>query len=281
MQIKTIVALQDALNKLNENKQIIGLVPTMGALHDGHLALIEHAYKDCDYVVVSIFVNPTQFNNATDLQKYPRNIKADIDLLHQQNPKTIVFTPSVEEIYQSGVVAETFDFGSITKFMEGEYRQGHFNGVGTIIKHLFTIVKPHKAYFGEKDYQQLRLIKKLVEITKQPVQVKGSPTYREVSGLAKSSRNKRLNKQELETATLLHKSLKFADKNFSKLTIHEIKEEVKKLFATEKQLDLEYFEIAAVDDLIPTETKVEGKKYRAFIAAVINDVRLIDNISLN
>ncbi|MCH8534186.1 MAG: pantoate--beta-alanine ligase [Flavobacteriaceae bacterium] len=281
MQIKTVEALKDALNLLTQKNQIIGLVPTMGALHDGHLALVEHAYKDCDYVVVSIFVNPTQFNNSSDLQKYPRNLEADVSLLHQQNSKTIVFTPSIEEIYKEGVVAETFDFGSITKFMEGEFRQGHFDGVGTIIKHLFNIVQPHKAYFGEKDYQQLSLIKKLVEITKQPVEIIGSPTYRETSGLAKSSRNKRLDEQQLEVATLLHRSLLYAKNNFNKLSISEIKEKVKGLFDQEKRLDLEYFEFAAVDDLIPTEDKVENKKYRAFIAAVINDVRLIDNISVN
>lgn len=281
MQIKTIVALEETLNQLNKNQQIIGLVPTMGALHDGHLALIEHAYKDCDYVVVSIFVNPTQFNNASDLQKYPRNIEADVRLLHQQNSKTIVFTPSVEEIYKGGVTAESFDFGSITKHMEGEFRQGHFDGVGTIIKHLFNIVKPHKAYFGEKDYQQLRLIKKLVEITQQPVQIIGSPTYREDSGLAKSSRNKRLNEQELEVATLIYKSLQLAKEKFNQSSIIEIKKNIQKLFEEEQQLDLEYFEIATEDNLIPTDIKREGKKYRAFIAAVINEVRLIDNLSLN
>ncbi len=281
MQVTTIKALDKTLNKLRKEQQIIGLVPTMGALHEGHLALVDHAYKDCNIVVVSIFVNPTQFNNASDLEKYPRNLADDIDLLYKNNSKTIVFTPSIREIYKKDIKAEDFDFGSITQYMEGEYRQGHFNGVGTIIKHLFEIVKPHKAYFGEKDYQQLQLIKKLVKITQQPVIIVGSPTYREPSGLAKSSRNKRLSNSELEKAAILFKALSIAKNNFNQLSFSEIKEEIKTLFEKEECVKLEYFEIAEEENLIPTGTKKEQKKYRAFIAAVINEVRLIDNMAIN
>ncbi|MFO7702672.1 pantoate--beta-alanine ligase [Psychroflexus maritimus] len=281
MQVRTIEVLQSELHKVKNRGEIIGLVPTMGALHDGHLALVNHAFESCDCVVVSIFVNPTQFNNASDLNHYPRDVERDVELLQKNKANTIIFTPSVEEIYKESVKAEEFDFGSITQFMEGEFRQGHFNGVGTIIKHLFEIVQPHKAFFGEKDYQQLRLIKKLVQITKQPVEVIGSPTYRETSGLAKSSRNKRLNKKQLETATLIYQALTFAKDNFNQLSIAEIKHQVIQLFEQEHQLELEYFEIASTHDLVPTETKKAEVTYRAFIAAVINEVRLIDNMALN
>lgn len=273
--------LQTELSKALLKQQKIGLVPTMGALHSGHLALIGEAKQVCEQIVVSIFVNPTQFNNATDLEKYPRNLKKDLAKINHSYPNAIVFAPEITEIYGKNVIAEEFDFGSLTTFMEGEYRTGHFNGVGTIVKRLFDVVQPHYAFFGEKDFQQLRVIQKLVEITKQPVQVKGCPTQREVSGLAKSSRNERLTNEQKEKAAIIFEALQRAKTNFELMEIPEIKNEIKKIFESHPAFVLEYFEIADVKHLVPTEIKKPNTQYRAFIAAFVNEVRLIDNLALN
>ncbi|MGO1728588.1 MAG: pantoate--beta-alanine ligase [Flavobacteriaceae bacterium] len=280
MDIADSQKLQKEVVKLKEQKKIIGLVPTMGALHHGHLTLVDFAFQYCDYVIVSIFVNPTQFNNAGDLKNYPKNHQSDYDLLMSNNPNTIVFSPSVEGIYGNQVQAEEFDFGSIVQYMEGQFRSGHFNGVGTILKHLFDIVKPHKAFFGEKDYQQLALVKKLVQITGQDVEVIGCPTSRTASGLAESSRNFRLTEKQLDEAALIHLSLQKAKAAFhAEKDIQEIKTIVKSLFDASQGLDLEYFEIAAADDLVPVTQIKSDNSYRGFMAAFSGDVRLIDNIA--
>ncbi|GGE25384.1 pantoate--beta-alanine ligase [Psychroflexus planctonicus] len=273
--------LQTKLKKAVNKQQKVGLVPTMGALHSGHLALIGEAQKICEQVVVSIFVNPTQFNNASDLEKYPRNLEQDLAQIQSSYPNVIVFAPEVSEIYGKNVAAEEFDFGSITTFMEGEYRAGHFNGVGTIIKRLFNLVKPDFAFFGEKDFQQLRVIQKLVEITEQPVKVVGCATQREVNGLAKSSRNQRLTEEQKEKAAIIYQALETAKNKFNQSSIAEIKTEIKGIFEAYPEFELEYFEIADVKHLVPTETKQTNTPYRAFIAAFVNEVRLIDNIALN
>lgn len=281
MNISTNTALQEQIQDLKAHKKIIGLVPTMGALHEGHLSLVNFAYQYCDVVVVSIFVNPTQFNNSGDLEKYPRNFEKDYQLLISNNPKTIVYTPSINHVYGEDVKAEDFDFGSIVSYMEGQYRQGHFNGVGTVLKRLFAIVKPHKAFFGEKDFQQLQLVKKLVEITQQPVEVIGSPTLRMSNGLAESSRNYRLTPAEVEEASLIYKALSQAKTMFNDFSINEIKSSIQDLFEDHQLLELEYFEVAPTSTLIPAQTKKTHLNYRAFIAAYIRDVRLIDNLALN
>lgn len=273
--------LQTKLKKAVNKQQKVGLVPTMGALHSGHLALIGEAQKICEQVVVSIFVNPTQFNNASDLEKYPRNLEQDLAQIQSNYPNVIVFAPEVSEIYGKNVAAEEFDFGSITTFMEGEYRAGHFNGVGTIIKRLFNLVKPDFAFFGEKDFQQLRVIQKLVEITEQPVKVVGCATQREANGLAKSSRNQRLTEEQKEKAAIIYQALETAKNKFNQSSITEIKTEIKGIFEAYPEFELEYFEIADVKHLVPAETKQKNTPYRAFIAAFVNEVRLIDNIALN
>ena len=279
MLLKTISDFYHIVDKQLPN--LIGLVPTMGALHEGHLFLIEQAKKDCDCVVVSIFVNPTQFNDPNDLSKYPRTLDQDLESIRNIDSNILVYAPSVDEIYPDGSNAEHFDFGTLSKFMEGQFRQGHFDGVGTVLKRLFNLVKPHKAYFGEKDYQQLAVVKKLVEITEQQVEVIGCETYRETNGLAKSSRNKLLSPEEKNQADILITCLKLAKSNFNTKPISEIKKMVKSAFNSSEFFTLEYFEIASDGDLVPTETLEGNKKYRAFIAAYCNGVRLIDNIALN
>lgn len=273
--------LQTELEKAKSKSQKIGLVPTMGALHSGHLALIGEALQFCDVAVVSIFVNPTQFNNPTDLEKYPRHLDQDVAQILSAYPRTFIYAPDVTDVYGDEVEAEQFDFGSITKFMEGEFRTGHFNGVGTIIKRLFQLVQPDYAFFGEKDFQQLRVIQKLVEITQQPVKIIGCKTQREDNGLAKSSRNERLNSTEKEEAKIIHEALLLAKSQFSHKSISEIKENINQLFLKHPAFQLEYFEIADVKNLIPTEYKTTNTQYRAFIAAIVNQVRLIDNMAIN
>ncbi len=280
MVIKSKESLHKTL-EINKNKgETLGLVPTMGALHDGHLALINFAYKFCDVVVVSIFVNPTQFNNASDLEKYPRHIEKDAAFLKKHNSKTLVFTPNVEEVYADGLKSESFNFGSIVDYMEGEFRAGHFNGVGSVLKRLFTIVNPDKAFFGEKDYQQLIAVKKLVNITGQEVEIIGCPTSRNEFGLAQSSRNFRLNDTQLKEAELIFEALTQSKSMFDDYSILDIEKEVKKRFQ-QSALELEYFSIVKTKDLIPTTTKEPKEAYRGFIAAFLGNVRLIDNMALN
>ncbi|WP_019037033.1 pantoate--beta-alanine ligase [Psychroflexus tropicus] len=281
MVIDSKLSLQQRLDEFRKEGKTIGLVPTMGALHDGHLSLIDFAYSYCDKVVVSIFVNPTQFNNASDLEKYPRDIEGDAKFLTNHQPETIIFTPEVSEIYNDKVESESFEFGSIIQYMEGEFRTGHFDGVGSVLKRLFTITKPDKAFFGEKDFQQLQVVKSLVNITGQDVEIIGCPTSRNEFGLAQSSRNFRLTKQELKEAELIHEALSKAKNMFASNSIENIENQVKTMFQEHASFDLEYFSIAKVSDLIPTKTKESGQKYRAFIAAYLGEVRLIDNIAIN
>lgn len=268
-------------NSLKKENKTIGLVPTMGALHAGHMSLVEMALANNDIVFVSIFVNPTQFNNQNDLLKYPRTLNRDIDLLKAVSNKLVVFAPSVEDIYQKNVRAVKFDFDGLENEMEGEFRKGHFDGVGTIVKQLLEIVKPDNAYFGEKDFQQLQIIKKLVEKFKIPVNIVGCKIHREPNGLAMSSRNMRLKPGYIKIAPFIYKTLKSAKKKFGTESANQVTEWVKKQFDNQKLLKLEYFKIADVNTLKEVKRKSSKKKYRAFIAVYAGDVRLIDNIALN
>ena len=269
------------ITALKKAGKTIGLVPTMGALHRGHLSLVEIALSQNDIVFVSIFVNPTQFNNQNDLVKYPRTLKQDIDLLKTLNKNIVVFAPSVEDIYDNNVNAVNFDFDGLENEMEGEFREGHFDGVGTIVKQLLEIIKPDNAYFGEKDFQQLQIIKKLVEKFHIPVNIVGCKIHREPSGLAMSSRNMRLKPDHKKAAPLIYKTLKSARKKFGTESASQITEWVKKQFENNKYLKLEYFKIADINTLKQVKRKSSKKKYRAFIAVYADDVRLIDNIALN
>ncbi|PJE41321.1 MAG: pantoate--beta-alanine ligase [Flavobacterium sp.] len=259
----------------------IGFVPTMGALHEGHLSLLRAAVANNDLTVISIFVNPTQFNNADDLAKYPRTLEADVAKIKTVSDKIIVFAPSVDDIYQGNTVSESFNFDGLEHQMEGQFRPGHFNGVGTIVKRLFEIVKPTNAYFGEKDFQQLQIVKKMTAKEKLPVTVIGCPILREPNGLAMSSRNERLTDAERKEAAIIYKILKESRKLFAQKSAAEVTQWVQKSFAKHPAFALEYFQIADEATLLPCVRKSQNKKYRAFIAVFVNNVRLIDTISLN
>lgn len=273
-----IKSLQQKIKSL-KNGTTIGFVPTMGALHEGHLSLVEKAKIENDIVVVSIFVNPTQFDNADDLINYPKTIEKDLSLLKSFNCD-IVFTPTPEEIYADDIQSQSFDFDGLEFQMEGKFRAGHFNGVGTIVERLFEIVKPHKAYFGEKDFQQIQIIRKMVEKRKLPVQIIACPIHREKDGLAMSSRNMRLTKAQRTAAPFIYETLKKAKAEFGTKNASEVVKWVENEFKNHPILRLEYVEIADEDTLLPVETKNPTKKYRAFIAVFAGNVRLIDNISL-
>jgi pantoate--beta-alanine ligase len=268
------------LSNVNAQKDTVGFVPTMGALHAGHLSLLKKSIENNAFTVISIFVNPTQFNNAEDLDKYPRTLESDVEKIKTISDKILLYAPSISDIYEQELQSETFDFGGIEHQMEGKFRPGHFDGVGTVVKKLFEIVKPNRAYFGEKDFQQLQIVKKLVEIENLPVTIVGCEIYREQNGLAMSSRNERLSKEERATAAMLYKTLKEAKELFATHTPSEVKEFVSTVFENHPLITLEYFEIANETTLVPTETKTEGISYRAFLAVFINNIRLIDTITL-
>ncbi|MDC6388118.1 pantoate--beta-alanine ligase [Maribacter sp. PR1] len=278
--IKTKKELDKKLRSKSPIKSL-GLVPTMGALHQGHMALVEKAVSENDQVVVSIFVNPTQFNNSDDLKKYPKDLKKDLALIENISSEIIVFAPSVDEIYQKYIVSKKYDFHGLDKVMEGEFRDDHFNGVGTIVEQLFKIISPDKAYFGEKDFQQLCIIKKLVETQKIPVQIIPCPIIRESHGLAMSSRNERLSMEMRLKAGFIYKTLKTAKDKFGTKSALKVKEWVDNQLLKNDDFELEYFEIADVETLTPLKRKINNRKYRAFIAVYAEEVRLIDNIALN
>jgi len=268
------------LQSLKAQKKTIGFVPTMGALHKGHLSLISQAKKINDIIVVSIFVNPTQFDNIEDLIKYPKTLENDTKLLESVSCD-VLFYPSVEEIYNENIVSDAFDFDGLEHQMEGKFRDGHFNGVGTIVKTLFEIVVPHRAYFGQKDFQQLQIIKKMVKKHRINIKIKGCAIFREEDGLAMSSRNTRLNKEQREAASFIYKTLKQARKKFSLENVNNVTEWVEDQFKNQNLFNLEYFTIADEKTLETIKNKESGKKYRAFIAIFAGEIRLIDNIRLN
>jgi len=272
-------SLQENLTKI-KTEASIGFVPTMGALHAGHLSLIKKAKAENTIIVVSIFVNPTQFDKKEDLSNYPRTIEKDFALLKSVNCD-IVFIPSVKEIYNNNIKTLSFSFDGLEFEMEGKHRKGHFDGVGTVVKRLFEIVKPHKAYFGEKDFQQLQIIKKLTKKYAIPVQIIGCEIFREDDGLAMSSRNVRLTELQRREAPFIHKTLKAARLKFKENSIKEIIKWVENEFEKNAVLNLEYFEIANVKNLKSAKRKSKKSAYRGFIAVFAGNVRLIDNIALN
>jgi pantoate--beta-alanine ligase len=265
---------------INQNKSI-GFVPTMGALHEGHLSLLKNSLSENDITVMSIFVNPTQFNNAEDLDKYPRTLERDVQIMLALSNSIIVYAPEVEDIYEGNTVSENFEYDGLENQMEGKHRPGHFDGVGTIVKRLFEIVQPNKAYFGEKDFQQLQIVKKLVSKYNIPVEVIGCPIHREPNGLAMSSRNERLSAIAKEKAAIIYQILSDAKKLFQTNSAEETILFVENKFKKHPEFQLEYFEIADEATLLPVSQKVSDKKYRGFIAIFIENIRLIDNISLN
>ena len=276
--LKSKKTLIDYVERQREMGKKIGFAPTMGALHQGHLSLYKAAKKENDEVISSIFVNPTQFNNPDDFQKYPKTLEKDLELLEKAGVDA-VYVPNVEEMYPDGLNSKKYDFDGLENEMEGKYRPGHFDGVGTIVEELFRQVQPHNAYFGEKDYQQLAIIKKMVEKTKLPVKIHGVPTLREEDGLAMSSRNVRLTETQRKEATIIYETLTKVKEWFKVISVEEIKLRVPEIFRN-SNFELEYFVIADEKTLKETDYFYKDKNYRAFIVAYADTVRLIDNMHL-
>ena len=273
---KTLV---DYIERHKEMGKKIGVAPSMGALHLGHISWYETAKKENDEIISSIFVNPTQFNNPDDFEKYPQTLENDLKLLEKAGVDA-VYVPKAIDIYPEGLKSKHYDFDGLDNEMEGKYRPGHFHGVGTVVEELLRQVQPHNAYFGEKDYQQLAIIKKMVEKTKLPVKIHGVLTLRENSGLAMSSRNLRLTEKQRKEATIIYETLLKVKEWFKVLSVKEIKERVEKIFQ-DSNFELEYFIIADEKTLKETDFFYKDKSYRAFIVAYAGDVRLIDNMHLD
>lgn len=268
------------LSALLSDHQPIGFVPTMGALHEGHISLIQESVKRKLFTVASIFVNPTQFNNQADFEKYPIDTEADLEKLEKAGCE-VVFLPSKDELYPSGDIQTKYihDFGKLETTVEGAFRPGHFKGVGQIVHILFECVKPAAAFFGQKDFQQLQVIKLLNEKTNAGIDIVGMPTIRESDGLAMSSRNRRLSVPQREAAVLLYKALSDAKAMALNSSTEQIKQHVKGLFDENKIMELEYFEIINPYDFEPIEGNVSDPAH-AVIAAYAGEIRLIDNLAL-
>lgn len=278
---KTKKTLLDYIERQKEMGKKVGFAPTMGALHQGHISLYEAARKENDLVISSVFVNPTQFNNASDLEKYPRTIEKDIETLERSGFVDAVYIPEVSDIYPEGLKSREYEFDGLENEMEGKFRPGHFNGVGTVVEELFRQVKPDNAYFGDKDYQQLAIIKKLVEKQNISVKIYGVPIYREKNGLAMSSRNKRLDHEQCKAAKVIYETLVKVNDWFRIITVSEIYQRVKDIFENQRGMVLEYFEIADEATLKETDFFYKDRNYRAFIVVFVGDVRLIDNMHLD
>lgn len=278
--MEIIYSSKELIQRLAEMRQFgrPGFVPTMGALHKGHLSLVEKAAGENKIVVVSIFVNPNQFNNRKDLEKYPRNLESDIKLLEPAGAH-ILFAPANEEIYPEPDT-RVFDFEGLDQVMEGKFRPGHFNGVAQVVTRLFELVKPDKAYFGEKDFQQLAIIKLITRKLKLPVEIVSCATVREANGLAMSSRNELLTPEQRKNAGIIFKTLSAA-KNKSGLTIHELKRWITAEINKNCFLDVEYVEIVDQNSLKPIRNRNQKVKKVICAAVWCGDVRLIDNFELD
>ena len=280
-----VLRTKDEIRRFREHLQneglSLGLVPTMGALHEGHLELVRRACRENHRVLVTIFVNPTQFNNPEDLQKYPKTLEADLEKLQDLDGSISVFAPEISEMYGDSPTPRKYDFGALESVMEGVYRPGHFDGVATIVEALLRLISPDRVYFGEKDYQQLQIIREMVRQKELPVTIIPCPVVREPDGLAMSSRNALLTKRLSNEAAFLYEALKKAKISFGMKNAKEVEENVREAFKMHPDLKLEYFEIADAETLLPVSAKEVNKKYRAFVAAYLDGVRLIDNLPLN
>lgn len=274
--IQTVKGLEGLLEQQRQEGKTVGFVPTMGALHEGHATLVKRCVAENDICVVSVFVNPTQFNNKEDLRLYPRTPEKDNALLESIGVD-IVFAPSVEEVYPE-LDARVFDFGLLDKVMEGAYRPGHFNGVAQVVSKLFDFVKPHKAYFGEKDFQQLAIVKEMVRQLELPVEIVAVPTVREPSGLAMSSRNQRLSETQREHAAEIYRIIRESTMLVGEQLPDEVVRFVTASVNNVPELDVEYFGIVDGDSLQPVSSWQDSESIVGAIAVYCGDVRLIDNI---
>ncbi|MBN3035536.1 MAG: pantoate--beta-alanine ligase [Bacteroidales bacterium] len=275
---KTIAEIRECLADVRKSGHSIGFVPTMGALHNGHLSLVKASGKDNRVTVASIFVNPVQFNDSEDFRRYPRDIGSDTHML-ESAACDVLFCPGEKEIYPEPPT-ELVDLGGLDSIMEGKYRPGHFNGVVTIVKRLLEIIEPNRAYFGLKDYQQLVIIHHIVTRLNLPVEIIPCPIVREKDGLAMSSRNRLLSRQERAAATFIYKALRNVKAQAGYIPIPEIAENVEYLIRSSKYLKLEYFEIVDMYSLRPVRFWTESRNLIACIAVYAGDVRLIDNVIL-
>ncbi len=266
------------LYKIKQKGLSIGFVPTMGALHKGHFSLLQKSKQENDFTACSIFVNPIQFNNKEDLEKYPRDFQSDTKILKEIGCD-LLFMPSVEEMYPEPIDT-VYDFGNLDKVMEGKYRPGHFNGVAVVVNKLFNIIEPDRAYFGEKDFQQLVIIKHLVKKYNIPVEIVSCPIVRENDGLAISSRNVRLTTEERKAAPYIYQTLLKAKEKAGDISVEELKKWV--YFGINKNplMKLEYFEVVDMETLMPIKKRTDNKNIIACIAVYLNKIRLIDNIIL-
>ncbi len=274
----TILSLQQRIAELKQSGKSIGFVPTMGALHQGHLALMQKARQENDLLVVSIFVNPIQFNNPADLEKYPRTLEKDKQLLQSVNCD-LLFAPDVKEMYPEPDKT-VYHFGKLATVMEGAFRPGHFNGVAIVVKKLFEIVNPDKAYFGEKDFQQLAIIQSLVTQQKLSVTIVPCPTTREADGLAMSSRNMRLSPDERAIAPKINSILQKTVSLRNVLSPSEMEQYAQQAFNEIQAFDLEYVNIADDAELQPFEHWNDVSGARIFVALQLGKVRLIDNVRI-
>jgi len=271
--------LSGHLNSVRRDNKSIGLVPTMGALHRGHTSLVEKAAAENDVVVVTIFVNPTQFNDPADLERYPRTLDRDLDML-QKLEADLVFIPSIKEMYPE-VDDRIFDLHPLNKVMEGKHRHGHFNGVAQIVSKLFLLTLPDRAYFGQKDFQQLVIVRRLKEILNLDIQIVPCPIVREMDGLAMSSRNERLTREERKLAPYIYETLKLAAEKKEEFSPSELKEWVRDRFDRKPELGLEYFEIVEDKALTSISDWDEGLNKVACLAVQLGKVRLIDNLNFD
>ena len=275
-----------SLLELNEwraqiGKQTLGFVPTMGALHRGHISLVEQSLSMADLTLVSIYVNPTQFNNAEDLEKYPSTLDQDLTLLSATGD-VVVYLPTQNDLYPNGLHSRNFDFGSLGTFMEGAGRPGHFEGMATVVTRFFEIIRPHCAFFGEKDYQQLAIIKQVVADENWPVEIIACATLREDDGLAMSSRNLRLSAEQRSAAKEIHRIISqwISDTDFNATMPHAARKTLIENINSIDHLDVEYLEFSASNTLIPVERFDLNVTTRVFAAVMCGKVRLIDNLPL-
>ena len=275
-----------SLLELNEwraqiGEQTLGFVPTMGALHRGHISLVEQSLSMADHTLVSIYVNPTQFNNAEDLEKYPSTLDQDLTLLSATGD-VVVYLPTQNDLYPNGLHSRNFDFGSLGTFMEGAGRPGHFEGMATVVTRFFEIIRPHCAFFGEKDYQQLAIIKQVVADENWPVEIIACATLREDDGLAMSSRNLRLSAEQRSAAKEIHRIISqwISDTDFNATMPHAARKTLIENINSIDHLDVEYLEFSASNTLIPVERFDLNVTTRVFAAVMCGKVRLIDNLPL-
>ena len=274
--VKGINELKGYLVDSKRNGKRIGLVPTMGALHKGHLSLVERCVRENDICVVSVFVNPTQFNDKHDLETYPRTLEADCALLESAGCD-FVFAPSVEEMYPEPDT-RTFDFGTVMQVMEGAKRPGHFNGVAQVVSKLFYIVEPDNAYFGEKDFQQIAVIRAMVKQLQIPVQINACPIVREADGLALSSRNTRLTPALRQKAPLIARTLQESKELAATKSVREVIDYVVNTLNADPDLEVEYYEIVDGDSLVAIQDWKDTSYAVGCVTVYCGEVRLIDNI---